>query len=145
LYKDFKQKGMPKYLYYVECNMGDFLYGEYENKAYIECAKEIILVESEKAVMQLASYGIRNVLATSKKNISKQQLLRLLRYGKPIVLAYDKDVTIEEVSLELNKFKSLVDTSYIQDTDNLLDPKDSPSDKGHLVWERLYKNKIKMR
>lgn len=133
----YKEFGIPKYIYYENFHGGNILFGEFENQKWILQSDEIIVVESEKAVMQLASYGIRNVVATCKKSITKQQLLRLLSYGKRIIIAYDKDVTEEEVKLECSKFKGLVDTYYIFDEIGLLRGKESPSDKGEDIFRWL--------
>lgn len=137
LNENHKLLGIPKYIYYVNFNGGNVLYGEYENMDYLKNAKEIIIVEAEKGVMQLASYGIRNVVATCKKTITRQQLLKILSYGKDVVFAYDKDVKEQELKLECSKFKGLVKTHYILDELDFLNDKDSPADKGKDIFNWL--------
>ena len=137
LNKDYKMLGIPKYIYYENFHGGNLLYGEYENREYLKDANEIIVVEAEKGVQQLASYGIRNAVATCKKTITRQQLLQLLSYGKRVVFAYDKDVKESELKLECAKFKGLIQTSYILDEINLLGDKESPMDKGEDVFKWL--------
>lgn len=137
LNNDYKSLGIPKYIYYENFHGGNLLYGEYENRKWLDSCDEIIIVESEKGVQQLASYGIRNAVATCKKSITRQQLLRLLSYGKGIVIAYDKDVKEDELKIECDKFKGLIPTSYILDELNLLNDKESPTDKGEDIFKWL--------
>jgi hypothetical protein len=82
--------------------------------------------------------GINNAVATNKKKISSMQLKKLFKLGKNIVLAYDKDVTLEEIFIECKKFNSMCDVSYIFDNIGLLGKKESPSDNGIEVFKRLY-------
>ena len=62
------------------------------------------MCESEKAVQQLASVGIRNCVATGGKTISKYQIEMLTRMNVEIVLALDQDVTKEELQDIANMF-----------------------------------------
>lgn len=131
---NYKLNGIPKYIYYENFHGGNVLFGEYENQKWLTSEKDILVVESEKAVLQLASYGIRNAVSTCKKTITKQQLLRLLSYGKNIIIAYDKDVDEDSLKLECAKFKGLVDTFYLMDEIGLLSGKESPTDKGRDIF-----------
>ena len=92
--------------------------------------------------MQLHNMGVYNAVATSKKRISEEQAQEINDLGKKIVLAYDNDVTIGEIKMELSKLNGEV--YYIKDTFGLLGKKDSPSDKGYEVWNKLYQNKFKI-
>ena len=85
--------------------------------------------------------GIYNVVATSKKRISEEQAEVINKLNKKIVLAYDKDVEIEEIERECSKLNG--DVYYIKDEWDLLDKKDSPTDKGIDIWNKLYYNKFK--
>lgn len=142
--ENYKTKGISKFLYYYPYQGEFYLFGEYENYKYILESEEIFIVESEKAVMQLATMGIRNVLAISKKTISTYQLKKILSYGKRVILCLDNDVTIEEIKNECRKFRNLCEVYYIKD-ENILGEKDSPTDKGKEVFEYLVKNKVKFK
>ena len=135
------EKGIPKYLYYHSFNGRYYLFGYYENYWDIMDNEFLILGESEKMPMQLYSNGVRNCVATSKKRISEEQAIELNKLNKKIVLAYDNDVTEEEIRNECRKLKGEI--YYIKDRWNLLGKKDSPIDKEKEIWEFLYKNKIK--
>lgn len=137
LYEDYRSNNIPKYLYYHDFSGNSNLFGEYENLEFLKSCDEIYVVESEKGVMQAVSFGVRNCVATSKKVVSKQQLHKLLSYGKTIVIAYDKGVDINDIKLECDKFKGLVDVYYIYDTLGILESKESPTDKGIDVFQQL--------
>jgi DNA primase len=143
LEKDYIQKGIPKYLYYHRFDGRYYLFGYYENYFEIKENEYLIVGESEKMPMQLHSYEIRNCIATSKKRISVEQAIELNKLNKKIVLAYDNDVTEEEIKEECKKLKG--DVYYIKDSWGMLDKKDSPIDKGIDVWNFLYKHKIKFK
>jgi DNA primase len=130
LESDYKIRGIPKYYYYYPYFGEYYLYGLYENYFDIISANEIYIGESEKFVMQLDSMKINNTLAVSKHTISPIQLKKLLKLGKDIVLAFDKDITLEQIFIECRKFKGLCNVYYIYDTLDLLKEKESPTDCG---------------
>ena len=142
LKKDFVERGIPKYLYYYNIIGALFLFNYYEHYFDILDSEYLIIVESEKSCLQLHGMGIYNVVATSKKRISEEQAQEINDLGKKIVLAYDNDVTMGEIKMELSKLNGEV--YYIKDTFGLLEKKDSPSDKGYEVWNKLYQNKFKL-
>ena len=142
LEKDFVERGIPKYLYYYNIIGALFLFNYYEHYFDILDSEYLIVSESEKSCLQLHSMGIYNVVATSKKRISEEQAQEINDLGKKIVLAYDNDVTLGEIKMELSKLNGEV--YYIKDTFGLLGKKDSPSDKGYEVWNKLYQNKFKL-
>jgi len=140
LEENFKIRGIPKYYYYYPYHGEYYLYGLYENYFDILSADEVFVGEAEKFVMQLDSMEINNCLAVSKHSISPIQLNKLLKLGKDIVLTFDKDITLEEIFIECKKFKGLCNVYYIYDNLDLLEKKQSPSDKGKEVFMQLYNN-----
>lgn len=62
----------PKYLYLVQCPSSRTLFGYSHNYASLKDA-QVIVVESEKAVMQAYSYGYRNVIALGSSSMSTHQ------------------------------------------------------------------------
>jgi len=139
--EDFKEQGIPKYVSYFDYNARETLYGYYENYFNIATENEIIIVESEKSVLQAMSMGINNVVALSKHVISDEQLELLLRLNCDIVLALDKDMDRDYCLKELKKFGNICTKYLIIDDNDLLDDKDSPFDKGLEVWNELYSQK----
>ena len=138
LYTDEYLKAMqkPKYIYYYKFTGKNYLYGEYENKQFLEESNEIYVFEAEKSVLQAASFNVRNCVAISKHDISLQQVRKLIQYNKKIVIAFDKDVSIYDVMNQCEKFKG-VEVEYLFDTENILEDKMSPTDKGIDTFNKL--------
>ena len=136
---NYKENDIPKFISYYPCNNNNYLFGLYENKEIINKSKEIYICEAEKGVMQADSMEINNIVSVNKKIISDMQVKKLLRLGKPIVLMFDNDVSLEEIFVECRKFKGLLDIYYIKDVLNLLEEKDSPLDKNSDVFNKLIK------
>lgn len=137
--KDYKINGIPKFLSYYPCSNNNYLFGFYENYFDILGADEIYILEAEKSILKLDSMGINNAVAVNKKSISDIQVKKLLKLGKYVVLAFDKDVELEEILIECAKFRGLIGVWYIIDTLDLLKGKDSPTDRGKEIFEQLIK------
>lgn len=130
-----------KYTYIERCNKSRILYGYYQNKDYIKSSSSIYIVESEKAVMQLAGLGIKNVVSTGGKTISKAQVELITRTGCTPILAFDQDVSEEELNSIANMFLDGISVYAIIDKDHILSEKESPSDNPD-YWFKLIKNNI---
>lgn len=131
----------PKYLYIEKVSKSRLLYGYYENVNYIKNSSEIYIVESEKAVMQLASIGVHNVVSTGGKTISKAQVELITRTGCVPILSLDQDVSPQELKDIANMFIDGIMVKAIIDTDNILCEKESPSDNIS-KWSYLIKNNV---
>ena len=133
------------------------LYGINENKEYIKKCKKVMLVESEKSVLQVESlYPDRNftlALCGSKK-VFYEQIKLLLSLGvREVIIALDrqyKQVNDDEYKMWakniqdnfINVLMPYFNVEVIWDTIDLLDYKDSPTDKGKNTLIKLMKNKI---
>lgn len=131
----------PKYLYIENCNKSKILYGYWQNKNYIKNSKYIIIVESEKAVMQLATMGVRCAVSTGGKTISRHQIELITRTGCAPLLALDQDVQEKELQYIASMFMDGISVYAIIDKENILDEKESPSDD-EAKWNYLVKNHI---
>jgi DNA primase len=135
----------PKYLYIEPTVKAKLLYGLYENKDYIKSSNFIYVVESEKAVQQLATIGIRNAVSTGGKTISRTQVELITRTGCTPIFAYDQDVQEDELQEIASIFMDGITVYAIIDKDNVLNEKESPSDNSekwfHLVKNNIYKIK----
>lgn len=135
---------------------GACLYGLNETKRCIERYKTIILFESEKAVLQLDTMypGESIGVCLSGGSITDHQLeiLKTLDIDE-VVIALDKEykeIGSQEEIFYVNKIKNIFinkllpyfKCSIIWDQENLLKEKDSPTDRGIEIFERLYKNRI---
>ena len=125
---DMSKTDQPKYLFLQKCNKSKLLYGYYENRNYIPNYQYVVVVESEKSVMQAATYGYRNYVSTMGKKISKTQVELLIRLEKKVVFAYDQDVQYDELVDIKNMFPEQIPIYYMQDKDHLLGEKESPTD-----------------
>lgn len=130
-----------KYTYIEKCNKSKILYGHWQNRDYIKNSKSIFILESEKAVQQLATIGYRNAVATSGKTISKHQVELIIRTGCTPIFAFDKDVDEEELKNISNMFLDGISVYAIIDKDNILNEKEAPSDDVS-KWFHLVKNNI---
>ena len=130
-----------KYTYIERCNKGKILYGYWQNKEYIKNSKFIYIVESEKAVQQLATIGVRSCVSTGGKTISKYQIEEIVRTGCTPIFAYDKDVQEDELQEIASMFIDGISVYAIIDKNNILNDKESPSDNPE-KWSNLVKNHI---
>jgi hypothetical protein len=138
--------------------LGLNLYGIHKNKDTIIKKKKVMIVESEKGVLQCASmFGIDNNFTLALcgcAKISKTQLKLLLSLGiNEVIIGLDrqyektgdegyntwlKHLKTKIINPLLPYFKVYV----LWDTNDLLGYKDSPTDKGKEVLLKLMKNKI---
>ena len=95
--------------------------------------------------LQRATMQDNTSLALLGHSISDRQaeILSSLNLNE-IVIAFDKDISKEET--EYNCYK-LIDfgcrkVSYIYDSDNLLDSKDSRTDAGNKIYMELFDNRV---
>lgn len=136
--------------------LGKNLFGLYENQETIRKIKKVLIVESEKAVMQCASYyGVDNCfcVATCGSSLSQDQINLIMQLGvTEVILGYDRefeggygDPDTEEYEQKLLKtVKPLTlyfNTYIIMDYDHLTGYKDSPTDCGKEILEKLMKQK----
>lgn len=130
-----------KYTYIEKCSKGRILYGHWQNREYIKNSNYIFILESEKAVQQLATMGYRNAVSTGGKTISKYQVELIIRTGCTPILSLDKDVEEDELKDIANMFMDGISVYAIIDRDNILDEKESPSDNSQ-KWRHLIKNNV---
>lgn len=130
-----------KYTHIEKCNKGKILYGYWQNREYIKNSKNLFIVESEKAVQQLATMGYRNSVSTGGKTISRHQIELIVRTGCTPIFAYDKDVEEDELKEISSMFMDGINVYAVIDKDNILDDKESPSDNPQ-KWQHLIKNNV---
>ena len=100
------------------------LYGYWQNKDYIRQNQYVYVLESEKAVQQLATMGVRSCVSTGGKTISKYQVEEITRTGCTPIFAFDKDVDEEELQNIASMFMDGITVYAIIDNDNILDEKE---------------------
>lgn len=147
------------------------LFGIYQNKNIIEKTKEVMICESQKAVMQSTTYGYRNTLGLCGSNLSYYQIHMLNNIGvKKIILALDREFDtnkqtyvgedgiqhksylgymydICKMSNMIQKIIPDAEIYLMQDMKGnyqkgaYLNYKDAPTDKGKEIFWHLYKSK----
>ena len=127
------------------------LYGLNISKDNIKKEKVCYLFESEKSCMQTDGFNIPNCsAAVCGSSFNKNQLKILLKYCQPqeIVICFDKEEKPNEQKYFYKlwnickKYSNYCNFSFIYDRENLLNYKDSPSDRGKDVFKELLKRRI---
>lgn len=137
--RDIVYSNESKYIYLEECPKSLVLYGLYKTYQYIMKEKRVYIVESEKAVMQLWSHGIKNAVSIGGHSISKKQAFLLAKMtGVEVIFCYDKDVDMKKVDKvtkktyfekERMKLPKYTKVGYMYDVYDRLNKKESPTDK----------------
>lgn len=135
--------------------LGSNLYGLNINKKAIKKHKKAIIVEGEKGVLQAHGYLNKNniTVAVCGSKLHRQQAKMLLDLGvEEIIIALDKqykDFKDTEANDWFNKtmrnIEELLDhvkVSIIWDFKNLLKYKDSPTDLGAEIFNKLLKDRV---
>lgn len=137
--------------------LGKNLYGIYQNKDTIIKTGKLFLVESEKSVLQIETMypGFNYSLAVCGSNITDDQCEMIKELGvTKCYIAFDKEY--EDYKSRIAKLYYLKLIRYAQklnpymtvylvmDRQGLLHKKDSPSDKGKMIFEKLLDDKIEI-
>src|SRR5699024_8377578 len=137
---------------------GSNLYGLNTSRDNMEAIKTAGLFEGEKSVLALDTfYGGKGIgVGVSGANLSEFQRRILNNLDREDgVIAFDKEFHESGDPLErfyadkiektiINKLKASYNVSVIWDTKDLLEYKDSPTDKGKDVWLELWDNRIRI-
>ena len=118
------------------------LYGLYENYDSIQKAGYVVVYEAEKSVLKRDSLNDPTGVALSGHMASDEQVKILSGLKVEIVIALDKDISIDEVRHMCDKFKHFGRVSYIQDKWDILSAKDSPADASNKNFQFLFDNRI---
>lgn len=144
--KDYKYK----YISLLPFNKREHLFGLYENQKYIKESGYCVLVEAEKSTLQAHSFGFRSICSVGMSHIDKCQVKLLYDLGiKCLILAYDEDKHIIEYIKRANDIRSWfpdIEVYAIYDEEKKYLPlgsKNSPTDMGEQVFEKLFENCMK--
>ncbi|KAA9007744.1 toprim domain-containing protein [Paenibacillus spiritus] len=140
IHDDYEARDIYKFMYLYNFNKMVELYNWHRAVYYILEKKEIIIFEGEKSCWMSSQYGYRNCVAISGDDLSEWQvnLIRELGNEIDIVIALDKDKRKEDIVKQASKFGKTRNVYALWDQNNLLQDKDSPCDKGEVVFFRLY-------
>lgn len=144
---DYKAKGLRKYTYLKKLGALDTIYGFSDNRQAILDAREIIIFEGAKSCMKAAEWGFENTSALLTSHLSVNQLRFLIRLcgfnDVRVVFALDSDIDITEDD-NIRRLCNYARVEWIMNQDDLLPPKDSPTDQGQEVFENLYQRRINL-
>ena len=140
----FKEKNLRKYTYFQPLGILDTIYGLSDNLNDIREQGEIILFEGAKSVMLADGWGIKNTGAVLTSHLNPYQFKILIRLGVKITFALDAEIDIRE-DVNIMKLCQYAQVYWVKNRDDLLDPKDSPTDKGHEVFRLLYQERGRLR
>ena len=142
---NFKELGIAKYMAIPKrFQKTRNLYGYVENYNGIQKAGYVLVFEGEKSVMKSDSFGYQNAVAVGGHEISIEQVALLESLNVEIVIAFDKDVSLEHILTCAKKMSYGRTVSYIYDKDGLLDSKDSPVDKGRSTFYKLLQERTRV-
>ena len=128
--------------------MSQVLYGYSENYEYLY-GNDIIIVESEKSVMQAWDFGVRNIVALGSNSLSEKQTKLLLQLQpKRIIIAMDEGLSFEQTKRNADMIKNfcgmLAPEIWYWDADQDLDicAKSSPTDMGKDKFEEIIEEQL---
>ncbi len=142
---DYKEMHIQKYMNYNKIMTTDFFTGMKQAEEYIKSSLQIIIVEGIKSVMKIDGWGYHNVVSSETSDINIAQIIILLQLRvKEVIIAFDKDISIDRIKSVSKKIKQYANVYAVIDNNNLLDEKMSPCDKGKGVWETLLNARVKI-
>ena len=138
----------PKYLYLVQGPMSQTLFGYSENYSSLY-ENEILIVESEKSVLKMDSWGYNNVVALGSNSLSTTQAKLLISLNpKSVIFMLDKSLPLENTKKNAELLKTFcamrqLEIKYWNWTDNItLDEKSAPCDDTKEEFEYILNNEI---
>ena len=138
----------PKYLYLVQGPMSQTLFGYSENYSSLY-ENEILVVESEKSVLKLDSWGYNNVVALGSNALSTAQAKLLISLNpKCVTFMLDKSLPLENTKRNAELLKTFctmrqLNIKYWNWEDNIsLSDKSAPCDNTKEEFEYIIRNEI---
>lgn len=139
----------PRYMYLIPCRMSNVLYGYSENYSSMY-GKTVLIFESEKSVLQCASYGYNNAVALGSNNLSEHQAKLILQLNPThVIFMLDNNLPLENTKRNIDVLRSncvmrSLHISYFDWTECLdLSDKSSPSDENKETLDYILKHYIK--
>ena len=139
----------PKYLYLIPCQMSKTLFGYSTNYSSMY-GGTVMIFESEKSVLQCASYGYHNAVALGSNSLSEYQAKMILSLNpQKVIFMLDSDLPLDNTKRNIDMLRSVatmrdLQISYFDWTECLdLPVKASASDEGKEVFEYILEENIK--
>ena len=139
----------PKYLYLVQGPMSQTLFGYSENYSSLY-ESDVLVVESEKSVLILDSWGYNNVVALGSNSLSPAQAKLLMSLNpKSVTFMLDKSLKLENTKRNADLLKTFctmrqIKIKYWHWEDNItLDDKSAPCDDTKEEFEYIIQNELR--
>lgn len=139
----------PKYLYLVQGPMSQTLFGYSENYSSLY-ENDVIVVESEKSVLKMSSWGYNNVVALGSNSLSTTQAKLLMSLNpKSVIFMLDKGLSLDNTKRNANLLQTFctmrqLKIKYWSWEDNItLDDKSAPCDDTKEEFEYILQYEIK--
>ncbi|MWV44839.1 DNA primase [Paenibacillus sp. HJL G12] len=135
---NIETKNHKKYNYIFSCSKAIELFNLHRAIPYIRETKTVYILEGAKSCMKLWAWGIKNSVSIEGDKLSPVQVKILKELGIEIeyIFAWDKGKDEGFVKNQIRQMKGRR-VYYLYDTNDLLEDKQSPVDKGIYVWEDL--------
>lgn len=140
--ENWEEFNIKKYILSSGYNKQLNLYGLYENYNAIQKAGYVTVYESEKSVLKRDSLCDSTGVALSGHVLSDEQVRILIGLNVEIIIAFDNDISIDEIRHACDKFKNIRKVSYIRDFMGILNPKDSPADACNKDYQFLFESRV---
>lgn len=139
----------PKYLYLIQGPMSQTLFGYSENYSNLY-EGNVIIVESEKSVLKLDSWGYNNAVALGSNSLSPTQAKLIVSLNpKSVIFMLDKTLGLINTRRNIDMLKTFcvmkqIEIKFWDWTENItLDDKSAPCDDTRDEFEYIYENEIK--
>lgn len=138
----------PKYLYIINGPMSQTLFGYSENYSSLY-EGEILVVESEKSVLKMDSWGYNNVVALGSNSLSTAQAKLIMSLNpKRVTFLLDKSLALKNTKRNADLLKTFctmrqLEIRYWNWENNItLEDKAAPCDDTKAEFEYILKNEI---
>ena len=138
-----------KYLYLVQGPMSQTLFGYSENYSSLY-ENDVLVVESEKSVLKLDSWGYRNVVALGSNSLSATQAKLLMSLNpKSVIFMLDKGLPLENTKRNADLLQTFCTMRQLRirywswDDNITLDDKSAPCDDTKEEFEYILQNEIR--
>ena len=142
------EEGESKYYYKIPVAVSNTLYGYSANYQYLY-GNDVILVESEKSVMQAWDFNVRNIAALGSHSLSEKQTKLLLQLQpRRIIIAMDEGLEFEHTKKNADMIKNFCgmltpEIWYWDSTQDLdIDLKSSPTDMGEEKFKEIMEEQL---
>jgi DNA primase len=139
----------PKYLYLVQGPMSQTLFGYSENYSSLY-ENDVIVVESEKSVLKMSSWGYNNVVALGSNSLSTTQAKLLMSLNpKSVIFMLDKSLSLDNTKRNADLLQTFCTMRQLKvrywhwEYNITLDDKCAPCDDTKEELEYILQNEIR--